>query len=62
MDARKASEMLKNTQRRAPKIHAAAAVLTGVDLTLGAPGYSGWCGSFKPLVVLITKTDDNRSR
>lgn len=54
--------MLKNTQRRAPKIHAAAAVLTGVDLTLGAPGYSGWCGSFKPLVVLITKTDDNRSR
>ncbi|WP_427170498.1 substrate-binding domain-containing protein [Arthrobacter sp. 92] len=51
--------MLNRTQRRAPRIQAAAAILIAAGLAIGASGCSGASGSSKPLVGLITKTDDN---
>lgn len=51
--------MLNRTQRRAPRLRSSAAVIIAAGLAIGASGCSGASGSSKPLVGLITKTDDN---
>lgn len=51
--------MLNRTQRCGTKIRTAGAILLAAGLAISASGCSGSTGSSKPLVGLITKTDDN---